>query len=135
MTVKRIAGIIAVLPLLLAMRDPFQPVEDRCQIAMLGQWRYQGMVSSPERQTGLLRDASGRWHRVAQGTTLLTGWQVTEITVGELRVMTGSGCEPAYWRWMRKGIKNETMDSFTAARPVVVDMPGGKESHGIADGR
>ncbi|WP_438503464.1 HofP DNA utilization family protein, partial [Enterobacter asburiae] len=32
--------LLLVCPLLTGARDPFLPVEDRCQIAPLTQWRY-----------------------------------------------------------------------------------------------
>lgn len=34
---------------LTGMRDPFRPPEDRCRIAELSQWRYQGAVRKGER--------------------------------------------------------------------------------------
>ncbi|WP_139769097.1 HofP DNA utilization family protein, partial [Salmonella enterica] len=42
------------LLMLTGMRDPFRPPEDRCRIAELSQWRYQGAVRKGERWTGIL---------------------------------------------------------------------------------
>lgn len=51
---------------LTGMRDPFRPPEDRCRIAELSQWRYQGAVRKGERWTGILKIASkngGEWKK------------------------------------------------------------------------
>lgn len=45
------------LLMLTGMRDPFRPPEDRCRIAELSQWRYQGAVRKGERWTGILKDS------------------------------------------------------------------------------
>lgn len=134
MRVKRWLSLAVVLPLLLAMRDPFQPVVDRCRIAQLTQWRYQGVVSSQMRQIGILRDAAGSWHRVKPKTILSGGWQVMRLTEQELLIATGGGCEPANWRWLREGVKDEAMESVAADNIGATDPPVGKESSRVADG-
>lgn len=51
---------------LTGMRDPFRPPEDRCRIAELSQWRYQGAVRKGERWTGILKDSQqngGEWKK------------------------------------------------------------------------
>ncbi|EHG4951598.1 DNA uptake porin HofQ [Salmonella enterica subsp. enterica serovar Worthington] len=55
---------------LTGMRDPFRPPEDRCRIAELSQWRYQGAVRKGERWTGILKDSQQKWRRVEEGQTL-----------------------------------------------------------------
>ncbi len=45
----RLALLLTVpLPLAGEARDPFQPAEDRCQVAALTQWRYGGAIGSPQ---------------------------------------------------------------------------------------
>ncbi len=45
----RLALLLSVpLPLAGEARDPFQPAEDRCQVAALTQWRYGGAIGSPQ---------------------------------------------------------------------------------------
>ncbi|MDI5754449.1 DUF2531 family protein, partial [Salmonella enterica subsp. enterica serovar Montevideo] len=41
--------------------------EDRCRIAELSQWRYQGAVRKGERWTGILKDSQQKWRRVEEG--------------------------------------------------------------------
>lgn len=45
MTVERWLLICVSVLMLTGMRNPFLPPEDRCQIAELSTWRFQGMVS------------------------------------------------------------------------------------------
>lgn len=51
---------------LTGMRDPFRPPEDRCRIAELSQWRYQGAVRKGERWIGILKTVNkngGEWKK------------------------------------------------------------------------
>ncbi|SUG72581.1 DNA utilization protein HofP [Salmonella enterica subsp. enterica] len=50
------------------------PPEDRCRIAELSQWRYQGAVRKGERWTGILKDSQQKWRRGEEGQTLENGW-------------------------------------------------------------
>lgn len=107
MTAKRwlVAGIS--LWLLTGMRDPFEPPEDRCRVAELAQWRYQGMVG----QIGLIKDAQQKWRRVQQRDRLENVWTVSQLTPERLILALDDSCEPAQWQWMRQGEKNEVMGS------------------------
>lgn len=107
---KRRALLLA-LPLLLGMRDPFQPLPDRCQTAALTHWRYQGFINVNGHRRGVLRTPEGRWHRAAAGESLPPGWRVVSVTEQTLQINTAAGCEPAQWQWQRQGVNNEKVDS------------------------
>ena len=99
------------LPVLAADRDPFEPVEDRCQTAQLAQWHYGGAVGTAQQNVGYLQDRTGKWRRVRVDDALPPGWQVTALTTERIEIMTRPGCEPLRWAWKRKenGI-NDAMD-------------------------
>lgn len=108
-------AVLLALPLLLGMRDPFQPLPDRCQTAALAQWRYQGFINVNGQRRGVLRNPEGRWHRAAEGMSLPPGWRVVSVTAQALQIATATGCEPALWQWPRQGAKDEKVDSSRAA--------------------
>jgi len=116
-------ALLLALPLLLGMRDPFQPLPDRCQTAALAQWRYQGFITVNGQRRGVLRNPEGRWHRVVAGESLPTGWRVVSVTAQTLQVATAAGCEPALWQWQRQGAKDEKVDS--GSRTVSQRADGG----------
>jgi len=110
MSNKRRALLLIVLPMIMAMRDPFLPPEDRCHTAQLAQWRYQGVIERASGRTGLLRNPQGVWLRVQTGSHLSTGWRVVQLTSQELVIETGAGCDPARWSWSRQGEQHESRD-------------------------
>ncbi|MDU5713973.1 MAG: HofP DNA utilization family protein [Citrobacter freundii] len=75
--------------MLTGMRNPFLPAEDRCQIAELSTWRFQGMVND----------------------VLKNGWTIMQITAQNITLDTEKNCEPPRWQWQRQGAVNEAMDS------------------------
>lgn len=120
---RRIRWLLISLPLLLGMRDPFQPPPSNCPNGKTGEWRYSGVVSG-KRPLGIVRDANGRWLRVRDGETLPTGWRVLAFNEKELVIDTLAACEPQHWRWPREGTtKNENRD-----RRAITDL------HAAADG-
>lgn len=121
------------LPLLLGMRDPFQPLPDRCQTAALSQWRYQGFITVNGQRRGVLRNPEGGWHRAVAGKSLPTGWRVVSVTEQTLQIATAAGCEPALWQWQRQGARNEKVDSSRAASQRTDG--GGKKPHAGDVGR
>ncbi len=114
MRTKRVllAGLLCLL--LSGMRDPFQPPLDSCQISQLSHWQFHGAVSG-DTTIGFLRNNDGRWHRVAVGETLASGWRVIAIDQNELVIEIGEECTPAQWRWQREGTQYAKMDSERAA--------------------
>lgn len=86
---------------LTGMRDPFRPPEDRCRIAELSQWRYQGAVRKGERWIGILKDSQQKWRRVEEGQKLENGWTIVRLTAQTLTLTTGKNCAPPQWRWLR----------------------------------
>lgn len=56
--------LLLVCPLLTGARDPFLPVEDRCQTTQLTQWRYGGGTGHPALWLALIQDHTGQWRRV-----------------------------------------------------------------------
>lgn len=108
------------LPLPGEERDPFQPAEDRCQVAQLTQWRYGGAIGSPEQWIGILQDSAGKWRRVRVNETLAAGWKISLLTAEKIEITTGPGCEPRYWRWLREE-KKDAMD-----KPVISAAAGGR---------
>lgn len=133
MTAKRWLLVGASLLILTGMRNPFQPPEDTCQIAMLSGWRYQGVVIQGERTIGLIQDSQHRWRRVEQHDVLNGSWTVSQITTQSLTIDTGNHCEPPRWQWQRQGEVNEAMDSGSAdgAHPL---RAGGESGKRHADG-
>ena len=113
---KRWLLICSSLLMLTGMRDPFKPPEDRCRIAELPMWRYQGVVSQGERLTGILKDSQQKWRRVEQYQVLENGWTISRLTADSITLETGKGCEPSQWRWQRQGEVNEAMDSRSVDR-------------------
>ncbi|MGI3448052.1 HofP DNA utilization family protein [Citrobacter arsenatis] len=116
MTVERwlLAGISVLM--LTGMRNPFLPPEDRCLIAELSTWRYQGMVSQGARFIGIVQDSQNKWQRVEQNDVLKNGWTITQITAESVTLDTGKNCEPPRWQWQRQGAVNEAMDSVDSLR-------------------
>ena len=121
-------ALLLALPLLLGMRDPFQPLPDRCQTAALAQWRYQGFINVNGQHRGVLRSPEGRWYRAAAGESLLSGWRVVSVTEQTLRITIAAGCEPTQWQWQRQGVEDEKVDngSGTASQRAAY---GGKKPH------
>jgi len=128
-------ALLLALPLLLGMRDPFQPLPDRCQTAALTQWRYQGFITVNGQRRGVLRSPEGRWHRVAAGESLPPGWRVVSLTEQTLQVATAADCEPAQWQWQRQGAKDEKVDSGDRAASQRADGRGEKPRTGDAGRR
>lgn len=111
MAAKRIEASCLLVLMLAGMRDPFKPPPDRCMVSQLALWHYQGVVSMAQAATGIVRDPAGRWRRVQKGEKLAGGWRVVEFNKEEMRIATGEGCEPAYWRWKREGSQHEKNSS------------------------
>ncbi|MBV8044205.1 HofP DNA utilization family protein [Pluralibacter sp.] len=97
------AVLLLFLPLLLAMRDPFQPVADSCVVAQLSQWRYRGVIRSEKSAIGLVLDNAGKWHRLTQGQVLENSWRINRLSAEEIEVRVGEHCEPAVWHWRKEG--------------------------------
>lgn len=108
------------LPLPGEERDPFQPAEDRCQVAALTQWRYGGAIGSPQLWIGILQDSAGKWRRVRVNETLAAGWKISLLTAEKIEITTGPGCAPRHWRWLREE-KKDAMD-----KPVISAAAGGR---------
>ncbi|QGN40075.1 HofP DNA utilization family protein [Klebsiella oxytoca] len=123
------------LPLFAEERDPFQPVADTCRTAQLSQWRYGGAIGDPLMPIGLLQDSAGKWRRVRTDETLPTSWRVTLLTSEKIVISTGSGCEPAQWVWLRKGIKNDAMDKPAVFAPAADGSRGKKRSTDVVGRR
>ncbi|WP_097163458.1 HofP DNA utilization family protein [Enterobacter sp. CC120223-11] len=102
-------------PLLLGMRNPFLPPEDRCFGAQITLWQYRGMVSHGDERTGIVRDAKGKWRRLSQGLTLDNGWTVAGIAPDHIEMTAGSDCEPSQWHWLRKGTQHDAKDDAGAS--------------------
>lgn len=119
--------------ILTGMRNPFQPPEDRCHIAELSAWRYQGAVSRGPRLIGLVQDGKHKWRRVELHGTLNSGWTISQISVQSVTIETGKNCETPRWQWQRQGEVNEAMDSHGADdnRP---QRAGGKNAKRDAGG-
>lgn len=135
MSTKHRFFFVLAVPLLLAMRDPFQPLQDPCEQAKLSLWRYYGVVVSQERKIGFLLDAAGGWRRVQPEMVLPEGGKILQLTEREMVIATKDGCDVTRWRWSREGLKNETRDMLAADRTVVSVIPDGKTAPGVADGR
>ena len=98
------------LPMLLGMRDPFQPPQLNCPGGASDTWRYAGMVSG-EMPLGIVRDDNARWLRVRPGEPMPTGWQVVALNEKEIVIDTLAACEPQRRRWPREGTTpNEKRD-------------------------
>jgi pilus assembly protein HofP len=121
------------LPLLLGMRDPFLPPEDRCATAQMLLWHYRGMVSSDEQRTGIVLDASGKWRRLTQGQRLENGWVVSGIQPEQMDMAADAGCETSQWHWPKEGTKHDAKD----APGTTTDSDGsrGKGKNGVAGSR
>lgn len=125
--------LLLALPLLLGMRDPFQPPPDRCQTAALAQWRFQGFITVNGHRRGMLRNPEGRWYRASAGESLATGWRVVSVTEQKLQIATAAGCEPA--QWQRQGAEDENMDNGSRADAQRAADVGKKPRTGNAGGR
>lgn len=119
-----------IIPLICAMRDPFEPVTDSCQTAQLSLWRYRGMVQSGERWIGIMQNGEGKWHRVEQGKRLSTGWMVNEVAHDHLTIDAGAGCEPRRWQWKREGTQNVNKDKSADAGDRATTESGKKRYAG-----
>ena len=125
--------VLCSLWMLLGMRDPFRPPDDRCAIGQLAQWRYQGRVSNLN-AVGLVQDERHRWLRVRPQMRFPAGWRVLSVNENELIVEVGEGCEPKEWRWQRKGTMHEkNTDSRPAADSQSSDI-GSRAKTRLADG-
>lgn len=99
-------GVLLLLPLLLGLRDPFQPPESRCPDATLRQWRYVGVVLGAV-PVAIVRDETSRWLRLRRGDTLAQGGRVAALNEKELVIDMPGTCEPSQWRWQRQGTKQD----------------------------
>lgn len=124
--------IVLLLPLLLGMRDPFLPAEDRCSSAQITLWHYRGMVSLGDQRTSIVLDASGKWQRLTQGQTLNNGWTVVAIQPDRMDMTAGTDCEPSQWRWIKEGTQHDSKDS-AGVNNDGLRRPGQRENR-LADG-
>lgn len=99
-------GVLLLLPLLLGLRDPFQPPVSRCPDAALRQWRYAGVVLGKV-PVAIVRDETSRWLRLRHGDTLPQGGRVGALDEKELVIDMPGACEPPQWRWQRQGKKKD----------------------------
>lgn len=99
-------GVLLLLPLLLGLRDPFQPPESRCPDATLRQWRYVGVVLGAV-PVAIVRDETSRWLRLRRGDTLAQGSRVAALNEKELVIDMPWACELPQWRWQRQGTKQD----------------------------
>ncbi|MFV0261897.1 MAG: HofP DNA utilization family protein [Kluyvera sp.] len=135
---KRSLALIALLPLLCGMHDPFMPVDDPCHSAQLTLWRYRGLVEAGERMIAIVQRDDNQWQRVDNDTVLITGWRVIAITPETLTVAVGTGCEPQRWQWKREGTTQNEKDksadtaASTAAQPGEKRHPDGRRRAGGA---
>ncbi|MDX6039566.1 HofP DNA utilization family protein [Scandinavium lactucae] len=120
------------LPLLLGMRDPFLPPEDRCAVSQMMLWHYQGMVSLGEQRTGIVRDASGKWRRLIKGQRLDNGWVVSGIQPEQMDMAADADCETSQWRWLKEGTKDDAKDAV--GDPAGGGGGPGKRKNGVAGG-
>ena len=123
-------GVLLLLPLLLGLRDPFQPPESRCPDATLHQWRYVGVVLGAV-PVAIVRDETSRWLRLRRGDTLAQGSRVAALNEKELVIDMPGACELPQWRWQRQGTKqDEKRDGGIAAdrRPDAGSGTVGRES-------
>lgn len=119
-------------PLLLGMRDPFLPPEDRCFSAQTTLWQFRGLVSRGEQRTGIVVDANGKWRRLAQGLTLDNGWMVADVQPDYIAMTAGAECEPSQWRWLKEGTQHDSKDD-TGVDADGLRRPGQRETR-VADG-
>ncbi|MDH1797962.1 DUF2531 family protein [Citrobacter sp. Cpo061] len=127
MTVERWLLICVSVLMLTGMRNPFLPPEDRCQIAELSTWRFQGMVSQGSRPIGIVQDSQKKWRRVKPNDVLKNGWTITQITAQNITLDTERNCEPPRWQWQRQGAVNEAMDSVDS------NSAGGRDNERTGD--
>ena len=99
-------GVLLLLPLLLGLRDPFQPPVSRCPDAVLRQWRYVGVVLGTV-PVAIVRDETSRWLRLKRGDRLAQGGRVAALDEKELVIDMPGTCELAQWRWQRQGTKQD----------------------------
>lgn len=133
MKVNRSVLVCFCLLTLTGMRDPFRPPQDRCRIAELPQWRYQGAVRNGARWIGILQDSRQKWRRVEEGQTLENGWTIIRLTAQDLTLTTGKNCAPPQWRWLRQGENNDAMDS-NSTDGLDARRAGGKSGKSDAGG-
>ena len=127
MTVERwLLACMSVL-MLTGMRNPFLPPVDRCQIAELSTWRFQGMVSQGTRPIGIVQDSQKKWRRVKPNDVLKNGWTITQITAQNITLDTEKNCEPPRWQWQRQGAVNEAMESVDS------NSAGGRDNERTGD--
>nr|WP_318383360.1 HofP DNA utilization family protein [uncultured Enterobacter sp.] len=115
MIANRLLLALLVFVMLTGMRDPFAPQPDRCHIAQLSQWRYQGFIAMGGNTKGIVQDADGRWRRASPQDVLPTGWRVGEITRQQMQIYTAAGCEPQQWQWTREEPQSEKTDAYGGA--------------------
>ncbi|HBR6963143.1 TPA: HofP DNA utilization family protein [Klebsiella aerogenes] len=128
--------LLLVCPLLTGARDPFLPVEDRCQTTQLTQWRYGGGTGHPALWLALIQDHTGQWRRVRRNDVLPGGWRIRQLTAETLTLEASAGCEPASWVWSRKGSQHDAKDKPVATSAVAVAGRGDeKRTAGVAGGR
>ncbi|MEO3991638.1 HofP DNA utilization family protein [Pseudocitrobacter cyperus] len=107
--------IVLLAPLLLAMRDPFVPVDDPCHTAQLSLLQYAGHVDDGLRQIGFLRDEKGQWRRVERDAMLNSRWRIAEITAENLTLNLGAECDPSHWRVIKGENTNDKKDKPAGA--------------------
>ncbi|MGG8273018.1 HofP DNA utilization family protein [Klebsiella sp. 141161] len=122
-------------PLLAGARDPFLPVEDRCQTTQLTQWRYGGGTGRLALWLGLIQERTGQWRRVRSNDVLPGGWRIRQLTAETLTLEASAGCEPARWVWSRKGSQHDAKDKSAATSAAAAAGRGGeKRTAGVVGG-
>ncbi|HBS5678075.1 HofP DNA utilization family protein [Klebsiella sp. 141240] len=122
-------------PLLAGARDPFLPVEDRCQTTQLTQWRYGGGTGRPALWLGLIQERTGQWRRVRSNDILPGGWRIRQLTAETLTLEASAGCEPERWVWSRKGSQPDAKDKPAATSAAAAAGRGGeKRTAGVVGG-
>lgn len=122
-------AIVLSLPLLTAMRDPFQPPEDPCMSALLPQWRYQGYVGNGTHNIGIVQNPTGKWLRLSVGQRLPMNGKVARLEPDYLDIDSGAECHPPFRMWYQKGTKNDAMDTADRAVHPSPRRGKGKNNH------
>jgi pilus assembly protein HofP len=127
--------LLLVCPLLTGARDPFLPVEDRCQATLLAQWRYGGGAGSAQQWLGFIQDHAGLWRRVRINDVLPGGWRIQQLTAETITMTTSAECDPARWAWQREGNQHDAKDMPATSAAAATGRSGKKRAAGVADRR
>lgn len=103
-------GLLCVMAVEAAPRDPFLAPVDRCPWAQWEKWRFHGIVGGGTSIKAMIENPDGKWFRASVGQPLTADLRVKAIAVEGMTIATPSACGEGQLYWRLKEEFNDKKD-------------------------